>query len=280
MDSNEQVQPTSYPKTAQNRVNRHKELASYDVETVHFIVNSTPVAHVSFIPDHTQPTPVVLPMMARIGTFPGAEEPACYIHGYVSARLFHSHTIEPSPTGGGDAKDGFPICVAATKVDGLNLSLTPFSHGFDYRSAIIHGRATVLDSATDHDEVLWAMQLITDGIVRQRWDHTRTPPDAAEMAATRIIKVSIDSASAKIHDTGVKEQAKDLADEQARDTVWTGVVPYMEVLGTPRPSSTNRVRAAPPYLNDYIHEHNARSGYEGYTIKRVLSGLVAWMLGQ
>ncbi|KAI1455140.1 N-terminal nucleophile aminohydrolase [Annulohypoxylon moriforme] len=265
----------SRPQYAEDEGYYCGHITSYDVETVHSIINSTPVAHVSFIPDDAQPKPVILPMIARIGQFPNAEEPACYIHGYVSARLFRTRTNETSP-----AEDGFPICVAASKVDAINLSLTPFTHGFDYRSAIIHGHATILDSKTDPDELLWALQLITDGIVPQRWDNSRSSLDDAELASTRIIKVSIDTASAKIHDSGVKEKAKDLADEKSRKTVWTGTLPYIEMLGTPIPAETNMVAAVPPYLTDYIREHNAQSGYEGYTVTGMLSGLVSWIFGR
>lgn len=91
----------------------------YDAETVHGIINSTPVAHVSFVPDPSHPKPVVLPMIARVGSFNG-QEPAVYIHGYVSARMFRPQTGRPdqqAPTRDSDA--GFPVCVAATKIDNL-----------------------------------------------------------------------------------------------------------------------------------------------------------------
>lgn len=234
------------------------------------------MAHVSFVPDPKDPKPVVLPMIARIGEFPASEAPACYLHGYVSARLFRTRE-SPSSS---DSDEGFPVCVAATKVDGFNLSLTPFSHGLDYRSAVIHGHAYLLDSTTDREEVLWAMQLITDGIVPQRWEHTRTPPDAAELASTRILKVRIDAASAKVHDTGPKEKDKDLADEKTRDVVWTGAVPYIEILGTPQPADTNRVSAIPSYLSDYIRTHNANNGQAGWKVVDIISGLVSWVFGR
>ncbi|KAI1075712.1 N-terminal nucleophile aminohydrolase [Whalleya microplaca] len=248
----------------------------YDVETVHSIFNSTPVAHVSFVPDPKDPKPVSLPMIARIGEFPESEAPACYLHGYVSARLFRARE-SPSSL---DDDEGFPVCIAATKVDGLVLSLTPFSHGIDYRSAVVHGHAYLLDPKTDYDEVLWAMQLITDGIVPQRWEHTRTPPDAAEMASTRILKVRIDAASAKVHDTGLKEKEKDLADEKTRDIVWTGVIPYMKVLGAPQPADTNRVSAMPSYIGDYILTHNAGNGQAGCKVIDMISGLLSWIFGR
>jgi len=237
-----------YPKVAANAINRHKERGHYEEETVHSIVNSTPVAHVSFIPDPSNPAPVVLPMIARIGQFPGSEEAALYIHGYISTRMFRPRS---SPE-----EEGFPVCVAATKIVNLVLALTPFSHSYDYRSAVVHGHALPLDPATDHDEIIFAMQLITDGMVSERWENSRTPPNSAEITSTRILKVRIDSASAKIRDSGVKDDAKDLKNEETTAKVWTGVIPYMETLGTPVPAATNRVATVPAYIQEHVRAHN------------------------
>lgn len=138
-------------------------------------------------------------MIARVGSFNG-EEPAVYIHGYVSARMFRPQTGRPAhhqPAGGGHP--GFPVCVAATKIDNLVLALTPFNHSYDYRSAVVHGTATLLDPGTradpaNRDEIQYAMRLITDSMVTARWDNSRIP-DEPEIAATRILKVRIEAAS-------------------------------------------------------------------------------------
>ncbi|KAF3769326.1 hypothetical protein M406DRAFT_287461 [Cryphonectria parasitica EP155] len=267
-------------KTAQSAINRHKERGHYDVETVHSIFNSTAVAHVSFVPDPSNPLPVVLPMIARIGTFPGGDgEAAAYIHGYVSSRMFRPQTGRSEPaTREEDA--GFPVCIAATKIDNLVLALTPFNHSYDYRSAVVHGTATLLDPGTrdnplNRDELLWAMKLITDVVCPGRYDNTRVPPDEAEIASTRILKVRINSASAKIRDSGVKEDAKDLKNEAAVNKVWTGVIPYVETLGVPTPAETNKVAAVPAYILDHVKEHNekAQAGRSGGLVSKVMSSL-------
>ena len=49
----------------------------------------------------------------------------------------------------------------------LVLSLTPFSHSYNYRSVVLFGHATLV---TDAEEKLWAMQLITNSVVPDRWD--------------------------------------------------------------------------------------------------------------
>lgn len=199
-------------------------------------------------------------MIARVGTCPGDTEAAVYVHGYVSARLFRPQTGRPA--GGGE---GLPVCIAATKIDNLVLALTPFNHSYDYRSAVVHGTATLLDPGTrgdprNRDEIVWAMRLITDGMVPGRWAGSRVPPDEAEVASTRILKVRIDSASAKVRASGVKDDGKDLRDEATRDRVWTGTIPYVEVLGAPAPAETNRVAALPAYIDEYVRGHNEKAG--------------------
>lgn len=266
----------------------------YDTKTVHSIINSTPVAHVSFVPDPTNPLPVVLPMIARVGTFPGGgngvdgvdgeaeAEAAVYIHGYVSARMFRPQTGRSDAATGEYADPGFPVCIAATKIDNLVLALTPFNHSYDYRSAVVHGTATLLDPGTkadprNRDEILWAMQVITDGMVAGRWEGCRVPPDEGEIASTRILKVKIQSASAKIRDSGVKDDAKDLKDESTRGRVWTGVIPYVEMLGEPRAAETNEVKNVPAYIQEYVAGHNEKAGAgmsgTGGLVSKVMSSL-------
>ncbi|KAK8109073.1 5-nitroimidazole antibiotic resistance protein [Apiospora sp. TS-2023a] len=295
-----------YKKTAQNSVLRCPSRARYDVHTVHSIINSAPLAHVGFINPETL-TPVVLPMIARIGdykadqdcasgsnqanvsvescqgnvsvescqgnahgnghttpngdamdTAEGAAEGAvedtvaCYLHGSAAARLFRE---------GDGMGNGIPVCIEATKILGLVLTLTPFSHTYDYRSAILHGRATILNpenSSADRAEVLWALKLLTDGILPERWVNCRTPPDDFELMSTRILKVRIDSASAKVRNHGVDEQPKDLKPTERANIMrtWTGVIPHLELLGEPQPARCNMVRHPPSYITDHVKKHN------------------------
>src|SRR4029077_21218209 len=95
--------------------------------------------------------------------------------------------------------DGLPLCVAATKVDGLVMALTRFSHSYNYRSAVLHGYAKLV---TDEEEKVWAMKLITNSVVPDRWGHTRIPPSASEVASTAILRVKVVDGSGKIPDIG------------------------------------------------------------------------------
>lgn len=222
-------------------------------------------------------------MIARVGTFPASDgEPAVYVHGYVSARMFRPTTGRPhDEPATRDHDQGFPICIAATKIDNLVLALTPFNHSYDYRSAVVHGHATLLDPGTkadpkNRDEIIYAMQIITDGMVQGRWEGSRVPPDEGEIASTRILKVKIQSASAKIRDSGVKDDAKDLKSDETRGRVWTGVVPYVEMLGTPIPAETNEVASVPAYIEEHVRVHNERAGTNsgaGGFVSKVVSSI-------
>jgi nitroimidazol reductase NimA-like FMN-containing flavoprotein (pyridoxamine 5'-phosphate oxidase superfamily) len=150
-------------------------------------VSQCPVLHVSFVdPEH--PFPVVLPMIGCTGNFenqeadPNATEQDVYIHGYVSGRMFRSGKTAES--------EGLPITVAATFLDGLVLSLTPFHNSCNYRSAVVYGYASLVE---DKDEALYAMKLITDNLLPGRWDGSRVPPSQAELSSTSILRVRVSS---------------------------------------------------------------------------------------
>ena len=102
---------------------------------------------------------------------------------------------------------GLPLCVAATKVDGFVLTLTPNSHNYNYRSAVLQGHAAIVE---DVDEKIWAMKLITNSVVPERYENTRVPPDGAEMQSTRILKMRISSASGKVREGVPEDERKDM----------------------------------------------------------------------
>lgn len=77
------------------------------------------------------------------------------------------------------------------------LTLTPNSHNYNYRSAVLHGVATLV---TDTAEKLWAMELITNSVCPGRWHNSRVPPDAAEMSSTQIMRMRVESGSAKFRE--------------------------------------------------------------------------------
>ncbi|RDW81435.1 pyridoxamine 5'-phosphate oxidase family protein [Aspergillus mulundensis] len=239
-----------YPKQVSNTVNRLKDRATYDLGAIHSIINSSHVLHVSFNPAPSDPFPAILPMIGQMGSFdyPSAsiDEPLdCYLHGYVSSRIMNLARASEG--------EGLPICVAASKMDGLILSLTPHNHSYNYRSAILHGYAKLV---TDEAEKLWAMELITNSVLPDRWRNSRIPPDRVEMSSTVILKVRVVDGSGKIRDGGVHDDQKDADNAEVTERVWTGVVPVYETFGEPIPSPTNKVKEVPEYVGSYVAKMN------------------------
>ena len=224
--------------------------ATYDLGAIHSIINTTSVLHVSFAPSPEDPFPAILPMIGVMGSFEypssGIDEPLdCYLHGYVSSRIMRLAK---------DSEKGLPLCVAATKVDGLVLSLTPNSHSYNYRSAVLQGYAKPVEA---EDEKLYAMRLITNKVVDGRWENTRVPPDNVEMTSTMILRVKIETGSGKIRQGGPHDEAKDENRDEITSKVWTGVVPVYEAFDTPISGPSNKVQQLPSYLDSYISQSNA-----------------------
>ena len=152
-----------------------------------------------------------------------------------------------------DHAKGLPVTIAATKCDGLVLSLTPFSHSYNYRSAVLFGHASPVDDA---EEKLWAMRLITESVIKGRWEHSRTPPESAELSSTTILRVRIASGSGKIRDGEPHDDKKDLERPDITSRVWTGVIPMWETLGDPVAAGSNRVDSIPDHIRSFIDKAN------------------------
>ena len=171
----------------------------------------------------------------------------CYLHGYVSSRIMRLAK---------DSEKGIPISIAATKVDGLVLSLTPNSHSYNYRSAVLQGYAKPV---VNTDEKLFAMELITNSVVPDRWANTRVPPDGAEMSSTMILRVTVETGSGKIRQGLPHDEAKDEKRADVTDKVWVGVVPVYETFGEPIAAPTNKVKQLPMYIDDYVSNSTAET---------------------
>ncbi|RYC54899.1 hypothetical protein CHU98_g11312, partial [Xylaria longipes] len=180
-----------YPTKPYSKVNRYDVRATYALKTIHELVNTCPILQVSFnLPD--SPFPMMLPMIGQMGSFARPSSDLgdvleLYLHGYVSSRLINLSRKSGDDSSGSEAvaePTGLPITVGASHMDGLVLSLTPNSHSYNYRSAVLFGHASVV---ADAEEKLWAMELITNGVVRDRYRHTRVPPNNAEMQSTSVL---------------------------------------------------------------------------------------------
>ncbi|KAK3995781.1 hypothetical protein QBC44DRAFT_304975 [Cladorrhinum sp. PSN332] len=251
-------QELEYPREANNTVKRYPDKARYELETIHRIINSAQIVHVAFNAPNGQGFPSILPMIGQMGSYerPSADlgDPLdLYLHGYVSSRLINLGR-SASDSCSEDQTPGLPVSISAAFVDGLVLALTPNAHSYNFRSALLFGYATLV---TDPAEKLYAMEQVTNGVAPRRWQTSRTPPNAGEMASTSILKVKIKNGSAKVRTGGPSDAKEDMEDLEMRQKVWAGVIPVYQVLGEPIPAEYNLAGdKIPAYLDEWRVDEN------------------------
>ncbi|KAI4130891.1 MAG: hypothetical protein LQ338_001488 [Usnochroma carphineum] len=253
-----------WQKTKLNTVNRYRN-------RVNTIVDETPILHVSFASsaaDGEPPFPLILPMVGCTSAYPDPPHPAksesrvVYLHGSATSRIIRlAKSADEAGTNDGvneaaeEPHRGIPICVAATQLDGIVLALTPNHHSCNYRSAVLFGHAHIV---TDEAERLHALELLTDNLVPSRWENTRYP-NATELKSTGILRVEVESASAKIRTGTTGEDRGDVKDEELRRRVWSGVVPASLQLGKPVAAPTDLSGEVPKYIGEWVEGRNQRS---------------------
>ncbi|KAM0754151.1 hypothetical protein T439DRAFT_172566 [Meredithblackwellia eburnea MCA 4105] len=224
---------THFDKTQLNTVKRYKHRAAYDRKTIFAIAQGAPVLHVSFISDDGLPQ--CIPMVGALEETSDGEA-FLYLHGSSVSRMVK--TLDDG---------GLPMCVTATMVDGFILSLTPYSHDVQYRCAVLHGSTFPFSEEYDGDvdaAKLNALKLITNAVCPDRWEYSRVPPTPAELKATGVIRLRIEQASAKINGGGASDNATDMANEDLKARVWTGVLPIRTVTLPPIASEYNQLTGA------------------------------------
>lgn len=213
----EQLAPTDL-----TRVRRLPARARYARDTVYEILDEGLVCHLAHVLPDGQP--VVLPTIyGRIGD-------VLYVHGSSASRM-----LATAPAG--------RVSVAVTLLDGLVVSRSAFHHSMNYRSVVVFGTPRVVADPAEKDAALAAM---VEHVIPGRTGQTR-PPNAKELAATVVLALSIDEASAKVR-TG--PPVEDPGDETLPH--WGGVVPVRLVTLAPEPDALVPNGVDPPaYLVSY-----------------------------
>lgn len=184
----------AYEKLRLNTVKRLPKRGHYDKEAIFGILDNHFICHLAW-EDNGQPF--------LIPTGYGRKEETIFVHGSSKSRMLDS------------LKDGRPLCMVVTHIDGLVLARSAFHHSMNYRSAVIYGDAREIEG----DEKMEALKIISDQIIPGRWDEVRLPTDL-EMKATTVLAIEIETASAKIR-TGPPSD-----DEADYDLpIWAGVLP-------------------------------------------------------
>ena len=211
-----------YPPTPRTTALRHRERIAYDADAVHAILDEAYFCHLGFVVDGE---PRVLPTLhVRV-------DDTLFLHGSTGSRPLLA------------AREGLPVCVAVTLLDGLVLGRSQFHHSANYRSVVLLGRARAVD---DPDEKRVACREIVEHVVPGRWEDVR-PPSDNELKATMIVAMPIDQASAKIR------SGPPLDDEADHELpAWAGVIPLGMSAGTPAPDPALAAGVAvPAYASNY-----------------------------
>ncbi len=219
------TEPLLSPRTT---LGRHPERGTHERETVNQILDEGFVCHVGFVSDGQ---PYVIPTgYARVGD-------ELYIHGSAASRMLRH------------LEKGIAMCVTVTLLDGLVMARAAFSHSMNYRSVVVLGTASLVES---QEEKMAALQAITEHIVPGRWAEARWPTPQ-ELKATSVLKLPLTEASAKIRTGGPKDKEEDLA-----YPVWAGVLPLSLVAGKPIEHEASAVHEVPGYVARYSRRRTGK----------------------
>lgn len=185
------------------KVTRAPKRGFYDKDTIHAILDSDFVCQIAFVHGDY---PVIIP------TIYGRKEDVLYIHGATVSRMLI------------DLEEGIPISINVTNTKGIVLARSAFHHSLNYESVTVFGKAVLVEA---EPERMQALKIISDQVLPDRWEEVRLPNEK-EMKATKILKIEISEASAKIR-TGPPKDEK--ADYEL--PVWAGVIPIEKNYGVP-----------------------------------------------
>ncbi|MGH9323627.1 MAG: pyridoxamine 5'-phosphate oxidase family protein [Vicinamibacteria bacterium] len=215
---------TVFQPTERSTIRRLPKRGSYDKEVIYGILDQAIVCHVGL---QTDDGPVVIPMgYARRGD-------ELLLHGSARSRL-----LEEMASGG-------RVCATVTLVDGLVLARSTFHHSINYRSVVLFGHPQPIG---DTGEKAKALEAIVEHLVPGRSRDARAADDG-ELLATRVVRLPIEEASAKIRVGPPVDETRDLDLD-----VWAGVLPFERRPGPPIADELMRKDTpVPEYILGYRH---------------------------
>lgn len=187
--------------SARSRVRRVAENARYERETLYAIVDAAFLCHIAFADENGSHC---------IPTACWREGEALYIHGSNGSRMVKH------------LQQGAQVCVAITHLDGLVLARSAFNHSMNYRSCVIYGQFVAINTP---DEKRASLDAFMHKIAPGR-EHEARPGNAKEIAATTVLRISLDEAACKVRSGPPQDDVQDLC-----LAVWAGVLPLHTVQG-------------------------------------------------
>lgn len=209
--------------TKRTQVARLPKRGDYSEATIHGILDAGFLCHVGFVVDGQ---PVVIP------TSYGRRGGTLYVHGSAASRMLRTLAT------------GVDVCVTVTLVDGLVLARSAFHHSMNYRSVVLFGTATLVESL---EEKTAALRVISEQIVPGRWHDVRQPTEQ-ELKATKVLALPLAEASAKVRTGPPLDEEEDYT-----LNVWAGILPFRVQTEPPLPDPRLRSesQSVPSYLLAY-----------------------------
>lgn len=204
--------------TPRTRLHRRPQRGVFDRAALNAILDEALVCHLGFV-DAGQPF-VIPTTFVRI-------DGALYVHGAAASRALHKLAT------------GLPACVTVTLIDGLVLARSAFHHSMNYRSVVILGTAV---EVVDEAEKRSVLEALVERVSPGRTEVVRAPNEK-ELAATSVLRMPIEEASAKVRSGPPIEDEDDLA-----IPCWAGEIPLRIECGAPVADALVVDGAAPPSL--------------------------------
>ncbi len=192
-----------FPVAGLNKI-RRSDRASYDRAAIHALLDEAIVAHVGFV---DAGRPIVIPMIY------GRVDDLLYLHGAKATRF--AKAMAP----------GLAVCLTVTLPGGIVIGRSAFHMSMNYRSAVIHGHASLV---TDGEEAERALAAITDHALPGRWSEVRPMLDK-EAKATAVLRLTVEAASLKSREGPPVDEREDYA-----LPIWGGVIPLAMQAGEPQ----------------------------------------------
>ena len=208
-------------ETQRTRVRRNAARGHYDIEQIRAVLDSNQICHVAFI---AAGEPRIIPTLYM------RRDDHLYLHGNRQAALLR-HL----------AAGGF-ACVSVMTLDGVVVARSGFHCSMNYRSAVVFGRGEQI-APEEHEAVLEAF--VAALVPGHEAAVRRATPQ--ELAATVVVRIPINEASAKIRSGPPIDDQGDLEAD-----VWAGVIPLaprvLEPVAAPDLAATV---VLPDYIRDY-----------------------------
>ncbi|MDQ0322398.1 nitroimidazol reductase NimA-like FMN-containing flavoprotein (pyridoxamine 5'-phosphate oxidase superfamily) [Pararhizobium capsulatum DSM 1112] len=194
-----------FPTTERSRLRRRHERGSHKHADVFAVLDACPLGHIGYTLDGT---PYVTP------TLHWRDGDRVYWHGSAASRFLRK--IE-----------GMPVCLTCSMLDGYVLARSAFNHSVNYRSAMVFGKARVVE---DVGEKTKALRFFVEGLFPGRWEQLRPMKDQ-ELKATSVLWMEIEEATAKVRNAPPGDP------EDADVPVWAGIIPVRSMLADAEPLS-------------------------------------------